>query len=484
MPKAGSTGHQGGRRVGSLPRNLSLLDDPRRECINNEVSFFRGARDFNVYGGNFYNISGDNTVLPQGHAQSERRDEIIQGLPVVSHDDISLEREVLKGCDFRLYAGHNAGRVVAIKIYEGSRAKERCSRAAKFYAGKFHPNIPYMVGISSAMSPSPFLLFKGGYDGPAEYMLRESLKKGLRQTLIAGLQTIAGLSAGLDYLNDHGFPFGSVNLDDFVLLSNRDKVVLSIEPANPFKNRSNLSGDFLSDRTNEATSIFRILCEKAFDGACSAHYESEQFRCLFEESEESSEDSEEINPEASNPIYPEITGAKFPSSGLPSLNKEGAQCRWELLWRSHQQRAITLSEISSQFQYALISAISSSDLGLRRCKSRTPTRTSHQCPGYNRVVITLTPDASGNAVVLHTTPVPFEICHICNEVVRSNEAFNCICGERDNGSTPTVKCGRCSEWHHRHCVDAEGFSVVYFICATCQDPSSTSTSDVDAPMEY
>ena len=103
MPKTGSTGHQGSRRVGSLPRNLSLLDAPRRECINNEVSFFRGARDFNVYGGNFYNISGDNTgnylvlmlgtsnnmnvrpivVLPQGHAQSERRDEIIQGLPVV-----------------------------------------------------------------------------------------------------------------------------------------------------------------------------------------------------------------------------------------------------------------------------------------------------------------------------------------------------------------------------------------------------------------
>jgi len=43
----------------SLPRKLSLLDDPLQEYLN-EVSFFRGARDFNVYGGNFYNISGDN----------------------------------------------------------------------------------------------------------------------------------------------------------------------------------------------------------------------------------------------------------------------------------------------------------------------------------------------------------------------------------------------------------------------------------------
>lgn len=94
-----------------------------------------------------------------------------------------------------------------------------------------------------------------------------------------------------------------------------------------------------------------------------------------------------------------------------------------------EENTIALTEISSQFQFALIANSSSSDLGLNRRRGRYTTRTSHRCPGYNRVEITLTADITKSAIISHASPTPFEICFVCKEVVRAGEIFNCICGK-------------------------------------------------------
>ena len=64
-------------------------------------------------------------------------------------EDVSFEREIYKGRGYRLHAAKLSGKIIAIKVYEGNRAREvgftmtnhifiltvplkRCSEAARF----------------------------------------------------------------------------------------------------------------------------------------------------------------------------------------------------------------------------------------------------------------------------------------------------------------------------------------------------------------
>jgi len=62
-------------------------------------------------------------------------------------------------------------------------------------------------------------------------------------------------------------------------------------------------------------------------------------------------------------------------------------------------------------------------------RGRYTARTSHRCPGYNRIEITLTPDITRSAIVFHSSPTPYEICPVCREVVKDAEIFNCVCNQ-------------------------------------------------------
>jgi len=42
----------------------------------------------------------------------------------VSAEDLSVEREIYKGRGYRLHAARMSGKVVAMKAYEGSHARE------------------------------------------------------------------------------------------------------------------------------------------------------------------------------------------------------------------------------------------------------------------------------------------------------------------------------------------------------------------------
>jgi hypothetical protein len=42
----------------------------------------------------------------------------------VSAEDISVEQEIYKGYEYRLHGARMSGKFVAVKVYEGSRARE------------------------------------------------------------------------------------------------------------------------------------------------------------------------------------------------------------------------------------------------------------------------------------------------------------------------------------------------------------------------
>ena len=114
---------------------------------------------------------------------------------------------------------------------------------------------------------------------------------------------------------------------------------------------------------------------------------------------------------------------------IPHSMRGFAQPRLELIWKSVGSSNATLHDISSRFQLALASSSSLSDLNLASRRGRYKAKTSHRCPGYNRVEISLTSDIARSAIISHSTPVPSEICLVCNQVVRTGEVFNCKCGK-------------------------------------------------------
>ena len=123
-----------------------------------------------------------------------------------------------------------------------------------------------------------------------------------------------------------------------------------------------------------------------------------------------------------------------PTSGRPSPRRLPRKLRpngrrQELVWKYPTAEAVvTLSDISHQFQNFLNAYLSSSDPTLNRRRGRYTARTAHRCPGYNRVEITLTADVTRSAIIVHSSPIPHEICLVCGEVVNDTDVFNCVCG--------------------------------------------------------
>jgi len=103
--------------------------------------------------------------------------------------------------------------------------------------------------------------------------------------------------------------------------------------------------------------------------------------------------------------------------------------RQELVWKPPTTEAVSLDDISHQFQNFLNAHLLSPEPALHRRRGRYAARTAHRCPGYNRIEITLTANITRSAIVSHSSPIPHEICPVCKEVVKDTDIFNCICGD-------------------------------------------------------
>ena len=192
------------------------------------------------------------------------------------------------------------------------------------------------------------------------------------------------------------------------------------------------------------------------------------------------------------PLAPQLLAALPNASSMSSISSRRtfreyspSARRRELVWRSERNQTVSLEEIARQFQSFLLT--SPTELGFNRRRGRYTTKTTHRCPGYNRIEITLTPNIARSAIVSHLTPIPHEICPVCKEIVKDAEIFACICGldgksapararpfflcadfKADNESIPTIRCSTCSEWHHRPCVSISENEDQSFVCQLCE----------------
>ncbi|KAF8970564.1 CHAT domain-containing protein [Flammula alnicola] len=458
-------------------------------------SLFRGAHDIVIKDGKYFIISGN---YIDGGASPRPLNGIVMDLPVVTRENISLEDEIDKGYGYRFYSARISGKVVAMKVYEGSHAKERCLEAAKLLKKVFHPNIARLIGVSPLGSDNPFLVFDGDYEGRLDYILRQVLKKDLKQSLILGIQTVIGLSSSLDYLHDQDYPIASMGIGHFVPLIRHGRIIITFNPEE-LDHMTQIESHRRRDASKsmaKALNIFNGLCEMIFNAACEAHYEGKQTQHAHINESDASVSEDDISDDELGPddtrqrrghIEPDLRSVDLvpapslamtgtspkrslqkPSPKISSRKLHPNGRRQELVWKPLAEETIPLHEISREFQYLLKANSSSLQPDLNRRHGRHMLRTSHRCPGYKRVEITLTTDISRIAIVSHSSPIPHEICPVCREVVKYAEIFSCICGREDHESVPTVKCSRCSVWHHRPCVNFSDLESRKFVCGGCE----------------
>ncbi|PPR01453.1 hypothetical protein CVT26_015086 [Gymnopilus dilepis] len=451
----------------------SNMQDQRNEHTNTEsistgASHFAGAKNVRISGGSFNNILG-NYIKTEIIQQERTIEGIVEGSRVLTIEDVSLDHEVFKGQGYRFYSGFSNGKVVAMKVYQGRRARERAMIAAEFSQKIMHPNIPQMIGVSPRNSGLSFLVFDGDYECVADHILEHALRSGLDQSLTFGLRTVVGLSSALDYLNDMDYPLGSVGLDHFVVLSCRGNIVVHFEPEEAAK-VSPVSG---GKSPETALQIFHSLCQRVFDGAAKTHYENEHVSRTSDEYEVYTEQWNEFLAgygQSDQRFHSHQDDAEPAEESEPT---QPPNYRPELVWHPRRGDHTSLEQIARQFQRSLNEHTRWSKLSLERRQGRTSMRTPHRCLGYGRMEITLTPDIKRSAIVSHETPNPREICSICKEVVQEREVFKCACGKPDDGSR-TVKCAICNNYQHRRCALPHltpGSRVSDFACRRCKlDP--------------
>ncbi|EDQ99816.1 uncharacterized protein LACBIDRAFT_334709 [Laccaria bicolor S238N-H82] len=273
-----------------------------------------------------------------------------------------------------------------------------------------HPNIPHMIAVSAFESEMSFLVFDDEYEGTVDRMLSQALKKDLKQSLILGLRT-----SGLDYLQGLKYPFVPVGSDHFVVMSCKGKVVISFDVEGVCQIEQSSEETSLSASADRALILFHELCEKTFDEACKAHYGGQQIqRAHIDEFDEDLPGNRfeklDDNLSSSNAhASPSMTRGRALLAASP---RQPDGRRQELIWKSATGVRVTLDDISLQFQDFLYSHPPSSEPILNRRRGRYMARTSHRCPGYNRIEITLTPDISRSAIVSHSSPTPGEICPV------------------------------------------------------------------------
>ncbi|KIM37325.1 hypothetical protein M413DRAFT_31032 [Hebeloma cylindrosporum] len=451
------------------------------------ASQFSGAHNVQIHGGTYFTVAG-NYVMGEGPSAMGSQTQSLKGLIDGAPVDISMGQEIYKGGGYRLHAAQLSGKVVVMKVYEGGRARERCSDAARFNQKLLHPNVPHLIGVSPFRSEHYFLLFDGG---PLNEVLRQALKQDLTCALTLGLQTVIGLSSGLDFLESANYSVASIALDHFLVLSRKGQPIISFDPDH--LSQMDLSEDS-SSVSNGAVAVFNELCRRTFDEACKSHYESELSRSrhsgpcnniLGEQIQRSSIDEFDTNANILPYLRREgICSSRRSASSVDSARSspQPSEPRQELVWRSTTD-IVRLYDVTKNFICVLKQYLSPARPSIRHRRGRYRARTYHRCPGYNRIEINL--NASNIPIVLisHASAMPHEICFVCKEVAKDTEIFNCICDGDDDEFIPTIRCTSCSEWHHRPCVIPSGEGCLTFVCKPCKNPEHPGPSEQTLPLD-
>ncbi|EDR10414.1 uncharacterized protein LACBIDRAFT_317314 [Laccaria bicolor S238N-H82] len=131
----------------------------------------------------------------------EVRDETSDGLMIVHPKDIDLHGQLTSGRNYRTHSAFHRGRVVAVKVFDGPRAKQSWKLNLTLAKNLLHSNVPKTIGISGEnIWGSPFIVFQGISDRKMNSLLAKTLRTDLNKSVQLSMKTVKGLAAGLSYV--------------------------------------------------------------------------------------------------------------------------------------------------------------------------------------------------------------------------------------------------------------------------------------------
>ncbi|KAJ7614124.1 hypothetical protein FB45DRAFT_262342 [Roridomyces roridus] len=358
------------------------------------------------------------------------------------NDSVKLLEEVVSRPGFSLHNGRIGRRSVVVKTIKRKRdARTKFEATISLSQGFAHPNI---LRVSAVYSPSLepewlhglsefpdsdwldvpqiapgsfgyiYVCSNASWLQAAEVPLAAALEEGVLTSIAMGLELVATLASGIEYLNDEGiFP----EVENLVILRDIAEKFL-IEVDLPTGRKISITWR----RTRLPWTLLNSLCFDIF--AAANHIFLDQY---------------------------------FRSGSVDNT-------LYELMRREYVWRNINPSRPG---QGSLRAISSQARLELTHLSGSVHDMTStHRCASHIRPG-TITHVQSDVVAPLLEIGWVCELCH--NHVGTSHEAFRCICGETLPGPRVTVRCRECRSWSHSDCVgDPDEFTCTHCVASTAQ----------------
>ncbi|KIJ95592.1 hypothetical protein K443DRAFT_323237 [Laccaria amethystina LaAM-08-1] len=413
------------------------------------MPFFAHASGFTMKDGHMYEVGGDFNIhfampaesteriatqllgkgkgrdLDKGDAEADEprkrfrevSDETSDGLKIVHREDIDFHRQLTSGSNYCTHSAFYGGRVVAVKVFHGPRAKESWKLNHAWAKSFLHSNVSKIVGISGENeSESPFLVVDGVSDRKMNSLLAKALRTDLNKSVQLSMKTVKGLAAGLSYMESQNLLskgiFSNLKWENFdIFASGSDEPVLSIHLPHTTAHGPHPAPSFYYPEDHRGgIEILDGLCQNLFSELTSLLYGDSPERAL--DIDDSVENYSKVT-QTSREGHSNFVGDVSSSTEVKTPRRE---VRWKLDKSANNR---SLESIVRQFEDHLdCVSVSSADSPLRRITASPDQWVSHRCPGYLREEITLTADMSRSVVVAHQYPSQSEICTICGQLVQ------------------------------------------------------------------
>ncbi|KAJ7581270.1 hypothetical protein C8J56DRAFT_261245 [Mycena floridula] len=341
-------------------------------------------------------------------------------IPITHKNDLSFVRSPAYGSDlvardgYRIHAATYRGKVVAVKVYQGSDAIQKLEADLEINISLFHPTIfktvavckatqaPFVVLSSDSLSAIPLSL--GGFKSLA-CRLADALNHSEKESVVLGAQLIRNISSGLDYLASIEQTLAVSRLTFDLLVDESNNICITVG-----------LGEGDAGRIQEDGYPRRLykLCVKGFlEANNECHLDKPQVLTTAAESGydpdlvfSQSVDERTMETSFESDCSPRREYAFIPDRTIGSLS----------LRRISTEYASFLRRINNNVQR------------LQHKGRSNSTAVAHRCPGYRRDEVTLGTSVLRTAIIQHLTPSPREICPVCQQLVEDG-TFHCSCGQ-------------------------------------------------------
>ncbi|KAJ3873278.1 hypothetical protein F5051DRAFT_456078 [Lentinula edodes] len=400
-------------RVGGSTHDETVINSTGASILTN-------AHNVTMIDPHFVAHHGNTTVFQlTSHTSPDEED--FQNIPKISRYDINFIAEISSREGSRLYFGEmnsetSRVRRVMIQTFEGSYSKQLWKDTVEYSRHQFNPHILSIIGVSP-MTDLHYIVYDGACRKNTRRLLASLLRNAREEEIIPiCLRVVLGIASGLAYISKKRSNncLGNIINESLEAFSDENgHTVLQLVPGNP-------QGIFKGD-----TFIFNSFISKLFSDATHTIYREKLIR------EEDDLGDEDIQTTSSNPGPSSQHLVNSLDANLTNNSDGIVSRRREIIWMTSNFKELSLSEIVQTYGDLLechVCSHANTLSGLERSDSiqlsrRSGTRRSaasvlHNCKGYIREEITLTPDAFQNIIVVFEKPTLNEVCVVCGEVVK------------------------------------------------------------------